>query len=76
MAAKLKKNNDFLLQKNVILCPLMFRTKFELNRSIIEKNRLKPCLKTRLQTYKGELILDNVPLYVCRRVCRHDCSQF
>ena len=36
-----KVNIDFLLQKHVILCPMMFHTKFELNRSIIERKKFE-----------------------------------
>ena len=51
MAANFKTDINFLVQKYVMLCPMMLLTKFELNRSIFKKNSQEPCLKTRLQTY-------------------------
>ena len=48
---------NFLLQKYVMLCPLMLYTKFQLNRSIFKKKRLEPRLQTRLQTRLPTLIL-------------------
>ena len=54
----------------------MFLISAQSDKKRLRYGNLKICLKTRLQTYWGELSYINVPQYVCRRVFRHGFKLF